>query len=126
MKQRRINERSILFWIDTRLYSEQVVFKCFYWYMNQYSVEISLSEDGSQYLVTLEATGAISPAMVETLEQRVRNNLLDFKTREIVARETESIRQILLAKAFAPGQVFDEPPRGDISDPVGFEINQYD
>jgi hypothetical protein len=47
--------------------------------------------------------------------------LIDFSLRDIVTKETQNIRDLLIAKAFSNGE-FDEEPTGDASDPVGFNV----
>jgi hypothetical protein len=51
----------------------------------------------------------------------VQRDLIDFSLRETINRETTNIRELLIAKAFSNGE-YDEIPPGEISDPVGFEI----
>jgi His-Xaa-Ser system protein HxsD len=55
------------------------------------------------------------------LISRVKRDLVDFRTRDIVARETQSIRELLVAKAFAPSDELDEPPLGSVADLGGVE-----
>jgi hypothetical protein len=40
-----------------------------------------------------------------------------------VTKETQNVRDLLIAKAFSNGE-FDELPPGDVSDPVGFSPNE--
>jgi His-Xaa-Ser system protein HxsD len=62
-------------------------------------------------------------ANLEDVLLKLERDLLDFNLRDIVTKETKNIRDILIAKAFSHGE-FDELPPGEISDPVGFNINQ--
>jgi len=55
----------------------------------------------------------------------IKKDLIDFKTRDIVAKETANIRTLLIAKAFANNDEFDEVPFGDINDPIGFDAKEF-
>jgi His-Xaa-Ser system protein HxsD len=103
--------------LDAGLYPEAVVFKCFYWYGAEYEVFIDRAADGRSLSVVLSPRkGSLMGEQVDALISRVRRDLVDFKTRDIVARETQSIRELLVAKAFASFDEFDEPPLGGVGD----------
>jgi His-Xaa-Ser system protein HxsD len=103
--------------LDSGLYTEAVVFKCFYWYGADYEVVINRAADGRSLSVVLSPrAGPLSGEHVDALVSRVRRDLIDFKTRDIVARETQGIRELLVAKAFAASDEFDQPPLGSIAD----------
>jgi His-Xaa-Ser system protein HxsD len=103
--------------LDSGLYNEAVIFKCFYWYGAEYEVVIDRVADGKSLSVVLSPrTGPLAVEQVDALVSRVRRDLLDFKTRDIVARETQAIRELLVAKAFANFDELDEPPLGSIAD----------
>ncbi len=46
------------------------------------------------------------------------NALLDHQLRFEIARETATLRELIVAKAFAEGDVLEDPPVGDDRDPV--------
>jgi hypothetical protein len=54
--------------------------------------------------------------------QKLERDLVDFNVRDIVTKETQNVRDLLIAKAFSNGE-YDELPPGEISDPVGYDIN---
>lgn len=116
------SEHALVFTIDGTLYSESVVFKCFYWYGDRYRVTIERDPLGFQVSLA-PREGSLSDSLRSYLVDKIQTDLIDFKTREIVVRETQAIRQILLAKAFASAGAFDSPPPGNASDPVGFEVD---
>ena len=66
-----------------------------------------------------------SPNEQETTRrlQKLERDLIDFNLRDIVTKETKNIRDLLTAKAFSNGE-FDELPPGELSDPVGFNVNE--
>jgi His-Xaa-Ser system protein HxsD len=112
-----IDETSIQIKIDGTLYSSEVVHKCFYWYAGKYSVDIST--EGKSFIVKLA-----DPKQewdIQSVVSKIKTDLIDFKTREIVSNETKNIREMLIAKAFAHNDEFEEQPSGNINDPVGFD-----
>ncbi len=47
-----------------------------------------------------------------------KNALLDQQVRQDLSRETSTLRELIVAKAFAEGNFLDDPPVGDAGDPV--------
>lgn len=112
--------------IDGELYSSAVIYKCFYWFGDKYVVDILFDKETVSFEVTIRPKdGKFGPEDVERLTEKVKCDLIDFKTREIIIQETRNIREILVAKAFAHGDEFDETPPGEISDPVGFDPRDF-
>jgi His-Xaa-Ser system protein HxsD len=109
--------------LDSALYSEAVVFKCFYWYGKDFDVTIEKVNSGQELTVTLiPHRSTLTVEELERLHSRVRRDLIDFKTRDIVARETRAIRELIVAKAFAHSDEFDQSPIGTIADLGGVEL----
>ena len=115
MEIKLLNESSVQVVIDGKLYSEEVIHKCFYWYGDKYSVNINTEAN----FFVVEISELSKKGNIEKIFPKIKNDLIDFKTREIISTETKNIRDLLVAKAFANGE-FDESPSGEISDPVGF------
>jgi His-Xaa-Ser system protein HxsD len=123
-----LDRRSDLFRvrIDSSLYSEDVVFKCFYWYGGAYTVDIAKGDDGGSLVVSLVPKNrSMTHEALDSLEAKVKQDLLDFKTRDIVSKETKVVRELLVAKAFAHSDQFDSPPPGRVGDPLGFDPGAY-
>ncbi|GAA3946228.1 hypothetical protein GCM10022209_47950 [Chitinophaga oryziterrae] len=104
--------------IDSRIYSEQVLYKCFYWFSQDYTVDISIGE-GSFYNVLIQPNKENTVVDWDTLAEKVKQQLIDFKLRDIVSNETKTIRELIVAKAFACYDI-DTTPQTNVSDPVGF------
>jgi His-Xaa-Ser system protein HxsD len=117
MNVNKIDESTITVEIDSELYSESVVFKCIYWYGNQF--EIDIVKKGLDFFVKIKSKGKALD--YDHLVSKLKNDLIDFKTREIVNAETRNIRELLIAKAFSHEDEYDQPPPGDVNDPVGFD-----
>lgn len=87
--------------INPEVYSEAAIFKTAYWFTDRYYVFLDSLADG-RLLVELRA----KPGGAGTLQVACAdfcNSLVDFRVRDIVARETTGIREALVTKAFLEG-----------------------
>ena len=110
-----IDQQSVKVEIERSLYNEDTIFKCFYWYSRDFIVNIETKSE--HYIVSLQSKGSI--LQPEFIREKVSRDLVDFKLRDIVTKETRIIRELIVAKAFA---WYDEEitPAGTITDPIGF------
>jgi His-Xaa-Ser system protein HxsD len=119
-----IKDGQIVVFLNSALYSKDAVFKCLYWYTDKYRINIETTSEGNFFRISLKLNSSNTiDANLEDVLLKLERDLLDFNLRDIVTKETKNIRDILIAKAFSHGE-FDELPPGEISDPVGFNINQ--
>ena len=114
----------IVVYANTSLYSKDSIFKCLYWYGDKFHTNVSFA-DSDTYRVSVKssATNSLPPQELENLLLKLERDLVDFNLRDIVTKETQNVRDLLIAKAFSNGEL-DELPPGDVSDPVGFNVNQ--
>jgi His-Xaa-Ser system protein HxsD len=121
--ENRIEGEEIIVFADTSLYSKDSIFKCLYWYGNKFHTTVSFANSNT-YRVSIKplASESLNMEQNENLLQKLESDLIDFNLRDIVTKETQNIRELLTAKAFSNGE-FDEIPPGEISDPVGFSVN---
>ncbi len=115
-----IIDNELFLFIEKEIYSIDVLHKCFYWYGATFSVDIR-SQSDAIFLVTLRSLSE-KVDLKATLE-KVTRDLIDFKLRDIVTKETRTIRELIIAKAFAHYDL-DDNPTTEVSDPVGFEPNK--
>ena len=122
--QNEIKDNEIIVFADTNLYSKDSIFKCLYWYGDKFHTNLSFA-DSNTYRVSVKpnSTTQLSTDELEYLLLKVERDLVDFNLRDIVTKETQNVRDLLIAKAFSNGE-FDELPPGEVSDPVGFNVNQ--
>lgn len=106
--------------LDAQIYNIDVVHKCFYWYSSHYFVDIQ-SENHNLIKVVLTPKNEDSIDF-HSLSGKIRNDIIDFKLRDIVTKETINVRDLLIAKAFAYYET-ENNPNTDVSDPVGFNPN---
>jgi His-Xaa-Ser system protein HxsD len=118
--QNEIKDNEIIVFADTVLYSKDSIFKCLYWYGDKFHTNLSFA-DSNTYRVSVKpmSTIQLSSNELENLLLKVERDLVDFNLRDIVTKETQNVRDLLIAKAFSNGE-FDELPPGEVSDPVGF------
>lgn len=112
-----IDESNLQIIVDGKIYSSDVIHKCFYWYSNKYSVVINAK--GNFFI--LDITELTKEGNIRDLLPKIKNDLIDFKTREIISTETKNIRELLIVKAFAQDDQYDESPPGNVNDPIGFD-----
>lgn len=121
MIHERISSDTLSLLVDKSLYSEKVIYNCFYWYGEIYAVTIESCLN--QFLIKLKKKeGDLTNDLFEQLLNKVKTDLVDFKTREIVNEETRDIKNILIAKAFSKFDDFDEQNSGSIDDPLRFDL----
>jgi len=111
-----ITNNELIVLIDKNIYNEEVLYKCFYWYGSNYIVEIRASLP-EEFMVRLKSK--TDKADFGLLIEKIQQDLVDFKLRDIVTKETKTIRELIVAKAFAYYGLEDNP-KTEISDPVGF------
>lgn len=112
-----IKEGELFLLIEKEIYNEDVLHKCFYWYGNNFNIEIS-SFSEKLFSVRLQPLNKLENLQNTII--KVNRDLIDFKLRDIVTKETKTIRELIIAKAFAYYESEDDNPLTEISDPVGF------
>lgn len=112
----KIDNSELSISLEKSLYNADVLYKCFYWYSTDYAIDI-MDDSPKCHLVKIKL---IDKDCVEPLISKIKKDLIDFKLRDIVTKETKNIRELMIAKAFAHYD-FDETPDSEISDPVGFD-----
>ena len=121
--QNQISEGGIIVYADIRLFSKDAVFKCLYWYGDKFHTTVTLQDDSFYRIAMIPISGLIKEeAELGLFLQKMERDLIDFSLRDIVTKETQNVRDLLVAKAFSNGE-FDELPPGEISDPVGYDVN---
>lgn len=118
-----INDNEIVVFADATLFSKDAIFKCLYWYGDKFHTNVAFADSNTfKISITPLTTANIIAEELEFYQQKLERDLIDFHLRDIVTKETQNIRDLLIAKAFSNGE-FDEEPIGEVSDPVGFNVN---
>jgi len=92
--------------IPIGLYSRDAIFKCLYWYSEQYKYVISETENQS-LIVSFIPKSESQKLDLEEFTTKFSEDLIDYELRLKVNAETKNIRELLIAKAFANGDLDD-------------------
>lgn len=85
-----------------KIYTKEVLLKSTYWLLGRYLIDLMWRDSDSCFIMLIRPKQeSFSPAEIDKLIEKIRIDLIDYATRQIVANETMHIRTILLAKAFA-------------------------
>ena len=118
-----MTDNCIIVIVEKEIYNSDVLHQCFYWYGNEFVVEIN-SKGDALFEVKLEPKNKQDiQATFSALSEKIKQDIVDFKLRDIVTKETKVVRELLIAKAFAH---YDsgENPATEVSDPVGFNPHE--
>ena len=104
--------------LDLEIYNLDAIKKCFYWYSDRFTFDIKKTK--KKLSINISSLSD-NDTVTDDIIKEIKSDLIDFEVRNIITKETDTIRQILLAKAFSPTDRYDSEPPGEISDPVGFK-----
>jgi His-Xaa-Ser system protein HxsD len=84
---------------DARVYALPIVKKAAYRFLGRFDAEIT--QDGDVWVCTLKFAAPAGASTVEETERELRAEVLDQDLRASIARETEPMRNAILALAFS-------------------------
>lgn len=103
----QVDSSTVSFNVDLKVFNERVLSKVLYWISDKYIISWKNESDIAK--INLECKiGSITKNDIEILKERLSQDFIDFKTREIINQETKTIRELLLVKAFSATDDFDE------------------
>lgn len=102
---------------DAAAISKDAVLKTCYWFSRDFSCQIAVLPD-SHIQVRLSPKESAMPAAVSSCEQDFLNTAIDFELRSQVETKTSTIRELILAKAFAESGILEDQPQGSFADAV--------
>ena len=108
------DESSATLTVDESVYCVEAVRHATYWFTDRCFV--TLSRSSGVISVRLEPNGKAVDLRQVAGELQV--SLLDAQLRVEIGRETAQIRELIVAKAFAEGDLLEDDPVGDWRDPV--------
>src|ERR1039458_377374 len=114
-----IKDGGITAFADASLFSKDAILKCLYWFGDKFHTTVSVKDENT-YTITLKPldTANVKEDDLDLYLQKLERDLIDFQLRDTITKETQNVRDLLVAKAFSHGE-FDEEPPGVVSDPVG-------
>ncbi len=101
-------DASFSFHVDSSIFSEEVIAKTLYWYPEQFIVQWSRNADNVHHITLTYKPEVKTRSSLEETAAKLSRDLLDYKNREIILKETRNIRDILYVKAFANGDDFED------------------
>lgn len=99
------DEELLQFSVQSEIYGEAVLFKSLYWLTSRAGFEVS-KPAAETFLISVRPLGEkFSNEESEDILARIRTNLVDFKVRDMINQETMLVRSMIIAKAFAHGEL---------------------
>ena len=94
--------------VDTSIYNDVVIDKVLYWLTEDYIIFRKTTPGTSYQVITLEPKNGFSGVPFDELKKKLSDRFIDFKNRQQVIAETQNLRDLLFAKAFANSDDFVE------------------
>lgn len=110
--------------LESCQFSRDAALRAAYWFSRDLDIEFPPSESEFIYTVVLKLKTALpmlddpKPKSLDELAAEFQNALIDAELRIRIQKETSSVRELLLAKAFAEAGVLEDNPPGSFDDPV--------
>ena len=106
--------------VDSTVYSKPCLFRTCYKFTDRCYVFLSHDEDDQKTIITVLSPKAESVDLNQ-LSGEFFNELLDQQVRDSLSKETGELRNLIVAQAFAEGNLLDESrDEGDYeADPLG-------
>lgn len=101
--------------LDSSVFSAEAVLKACYWFSKDFAYEVS-RKDAAYITVSLIAKHASPPS--DDVRAEFISTATDFTLRNHIEARTNSIRELLLAKAFAEAGVLEDSPDGIFGDKI--------
>jgi His-Xaa-Ser system protein HxsD len=109
------SDSEISLFVDETIYNRIALLKTCYWFTDRCYIFIYRHDDKN---LGVRITGKFGGTGVDAIVGEFQNALLDHQLRFEIERETATLRELIVAKAFAEGNVLEDPPVGDDKDPV--------
>jgi His-Xaa-Ser system protein HxsD len=101
--------------VDKTVYSREALLRACYWFTDR--CYLSISPDGPNSL-SVRIRGKPDGPELSAVAGEFENALLDAQLRVEIGCETTKIRELIVAKAFAEGDVLEDPPMGEWHGPA--------
>jgi His-Xaa-Ser system protein HxsD len=110
-----VENGEVILLVDESVYSRDALLRTCYWFTDRCYLFVSRAGLG---VFSVRIRAKAGGAALDTISGEFENALIDQQVRHDIARETERLRELVVAKAFAEGQELDDAPVGDYRDPV--------
>jgi|HubBroStandDraft_6_1064221.scaffolds.fasta_scaffold04508_6 His-Xaa-Ser system protein HxsD len=108
--------------LSKQIYSTSAILRGCYWFSSDLACQLVENED--EFLLTIKpllTKPSLDQPMVKSVEDwlpQIFNRLTDEELRVEVQRETASVRELIIAKAFAEAGILEDAPPGTFEDTV--------
>lgn len=99
---------NIVIEVDTTIYNDVVIDKVLYWLTEEYIIYRKNIPGTSLQEITFEPKSGFQNIPVDEFKEKLSDRFIDFKNRQQVIAETQNLRDLLFAKAFANSDDFVE------------------
>ncbi|MGC1362208.1 MAG: His-Xaa-Ser system protein HxsD [Silvibacterium sp.] len=103
--------------VDMEVISKDAILKACYWFSRDFYCEITELPNSRLQVSLSPKESAITDAVL-SCKGDFLNTAMDFELRSQIEAKTSSIRELILAKAFAESGVLEDPPIGLFGDAV--------
>jgi His-Xaa-Ser system protein HxsD len=118
---KQVSDKSMMLEIDIRIYSLEALFRVCYAYTDRCYLFLA---PATPEAVTVRITGKKPDADHNTIAGEFSTALIDERVRRDIAAETMTIRELIVAQAFAEADIIDGTCSEDsyIDDPKGIAV----
>ena len=109
------SDSEITLLVDETIYNRTALLKTCYWFTNRCYIFIYRQDERH---LGVRLAGKSGDGGLDAIVGEFENALLDHQLRFEIASETATLRELIVAKAFAEGNALEDPPVGDDRDPV--------
>ena len=106
--------------VDPAIYTLPALFRACYWLTDRCYVLITQEADRFQLHLSCKPN---TETPLEQIAGEFANSLLDHQLRVELETETRGVRELIVAKAFAEGNLLEDTPPGDPQDPVAAGVD---
>ena len=109
--------------VQSEIYGREAVLRSAYWLLDRAYILIS-RHDRDLFEVRIRpkqpkpSLQHPNPPSIDELAGEFCNELLENQLRREISVETQTVRELILAKAFAEAGVLEDPPTGEFGDPI--------
>ena len=103
-----VTENQIRVSVDLTIYNEKVLSKVLYWLTDEYLIYWQRISDTKQDIVLEKKNSIITDQDFKFLKEKINQDFIDYKNRDIIIEETKNIRDIIYVKAFANNDEFED------------------
>lgn len=104
----RVSENKIHISIDLTIFNERVISKTLYWLTEKYFIYWQVGSGNIQEITLEKKNGNVNNEEFRSLHDKMNQDFIDYKNRDIILNETKNVRDILYIKAFANNDEFED------------------